>query len=119
MSSKATSKAKLTEAAKYLANTFGLVSIFAIIFMISVSTVASADSNWNASWTYVRPITITNSSALVDYQVLVNITNTTNMNSTGQDVRFTYDDNTTVLSYWIENWATNNAQSGLRRISLK
>jgi len=59
---------------------------------------------WNSSWLYVRPITLTgNSSAMVDYQVFINITNTTNMNSTGQDVRFTYDDNSTVLYYWIEN----------------
>lgn len=65
---------------------------------------------WNVSWKYVRPITITNSSVLNDYQVLINITNTTNMNTTGQDIRFTYNDNTTTLNYWIENWSTNNAQ---------
>ena len=62
------------------------------------------------TWLYRRPITINNTSGgvLTNYQVLVELTpaNHTYAHSEalGADIRFTQDDGTTPLDYWIEEW---------------
>lgn len=62
-------------------------------------------------WEYRKAITIDSTSVsedLTDYQVKVSLTSSnfdfTKANSDGSDIRFTSDDGTTLLSYWIENY---------------
>lgn len=73
---------------------------------------------WNISWTYVRPITITNSSILSDYQVnvLINSSYIPNLNwsNNGSDLRMFYNNGTANLTipFWIKEWinlSTSNA----------
>ena len=65
-------------------------------------------------WSYRAPITIEEQSGsnLENYQVLVEL-NDTNFNfedaqSNGEDIRFTLDDYTTLIDYWIEEWDKTN-----------
>lgn len=61
-----------------------------------------------AGWRYYRKIIVTNSSstALTNYQIKVSLDNTnfdfSKAKSDGSDIRFTDDDGTTLLKYWIE-----------------
>jgi hypothetical protein len=64
---------------------------------------------WNASWSYRRNITIdnsANSNTLTNYQVFINVTYDSDMQSKFGDLRFTYynssSETETELSYWIE-----------------
>ncbi|NTW22404.1 DUF2341 domain-containing protein [Candidatus Falkowbacteria bacterium] len=68
------------------------------------------DPWWNGSWPYKLPITINNtanSSALTDYQVLVEIASTTagfwdNVNADGSDIRFVNSAQDTQLDFWVQ-----------------
>lgn len=77
----------------------------------------SATSSWyNSSWKYRRKITLDNttatlgvtSEALTNFPVLVKLTSSnvdySNTQDSGQDLRFTDSDGTTLLSYEIEKW---------------
>lgn len=61
------------------------------------------------SWHYRRPITISSSSTIPLYQVLITLNNV-NFPSfdlakpDGSDVRFTFSDGINELPYWIESW---------------
>ena len=65
-----------------------------------------------AAWTYRKPITINNSdSTLTNYPVLITLT-TSNFTyaqckEDGSDIRFSRDDKTTPLPYWVEDWNYN------------
>jgi len=58
---------------------------------------------WNTSWRNARPINIWTSSGTAgsDYSVFLNITYDSDMQADFDDVRFTDDDNTTELDYWM------------------
>ncbi|EMR75211.1 protein of unknown function (DUF2341), partial [Thermoplasmatales archaeon SCGC AB-540-F20] len=68
---------------------------------------------WNTGWSNRKAINlnVSSGSTPTDYQVLLNITYESDMNSNFSDIRFiNYSDNTTELDYWIEdksdgNWA--------------
>ena len=64
-----------------------------------------------SGWSYYSKVPIDNtgnSNALTDYQVKVSLTSSnfdfTKANSDGSDIRFTDSDQSTLLSYWIENY---------------
>jgi len=63
---------------------------------------------WNASWQYSREVVINNpNSLLIDYAVKVMIPfyfDYGNASDTGADIRFTRQDNSTLLNHWIEEW---------------
>lgn len=66
---------------------------------------------YDNNWQYRREITIDNSSnsnALTNYQVEVDLTSSnfdfSKANSDGSDLRFTDDDGTTLIDFWIESW---------------
>ena len=71
-----------------------------------------ATSSWyNTSWAYRRKITFDNSAQaenLTNFPVLVKLDSTrvnySNTQDSGQDIRFTDSDGTTLLSYEIEKW---------------
>jgi len=59
---------------------------------------------YNTNWLKRAPITITNTgSALSDYQVKIIIHYDADMKSDFSDIRFTTDDGTTEIPYWIES----------------
>jgi len=72
----------------------------------------TATSSWyNTSWAYRRKITFDNSAQaenLTNFPVLVKLSssniNYSNTQDSGQDIRFTDSDGTTLLSYEIEKW---------------
>lgn len=72
----------------------------------------SSTSNWyNTSWAYRKKITFDNSAQsanLTDFPVLVKLTSSrvdyANTQNSGQDIRFTDSDGTTLLSHEIESW---------------
>ncbi len=65
---------------------------------------------WLEGWRYRRPITIINSLeyTLSGYQVRIVLTsdvfNFSRAKSDGSDIRFTLNDSSTLLPYWIEEW---------------
>jgi len=64
------------------------------------------DPWWNASWSRKRAIHINNtgnSNALTDYQVMLNITYDSDMNSNFSDIRVVNDTSGETVPYWIEN----------------
>jgi len=76
---------------------------------------------WLTGWDYRKPIEVNTTTNLTDYQIALNITYDSDMNTDFSDIRFT-DTNDNLLPYWIEdkvdsswayvwvkgNWTTNN-----------
>jgi len=93
--------------------------IFRILLLVSMCLFSSAQvfsQSWfNSNWSYRLPVTIINNGEqLTDYQVNVSLDGTFNWNhsnSDGSDIRFTTSDGITPLSYWIENWDSENSAS--------
>jgi hypothetical protein len=84
------------------------ISIFAITFFFFAY--AFSQVGWLFNWNYRKPIKISNtgSSALTNYQILVNtdtaiLISAGKMKSYGEDIRFTDSDGFTLLNYWIES----------------
>jgi len=93
------------------------ICIFGIALSLTLLLTSPAFAWWNTDWECRRPITIQSDNALTDYQILVQL-NTSNFdfskaNPDGSDIRFVDEDDTTKLSYWIEEW---NASSQTARI---
>jgi hypothetical protein len=70
---------------------------------------------WNDDWNYRRPVQIDNTSYssedLTDYQILVDVTYDGDMKTDFSDLRFIYDDDTTILSYWVEEYTPSSDAS--------
>ena len=82
------------------------IFLFALLFIISGSF-----AWWDNNWQFKRAITITTPKTETDYQLYINVTYDSDMQSDFDDIRFVDSDDTTELSYWIEevndsNWAT-------------
>lgn len=84
----------------------------AIILGVILSTdLLFSQPVWPTSWMYRKPVIITGTGTpLTDFQVKVEL-NASNFEfvkaqSNGGDIRFTDDDGSTLLSYWIEEWAS-------------
>ncbi len=65
---------------------------------------------WNTSFTRKKPITINSTSSLTNYQIKLNVTYDSDMQTDFDDLRFTNEEQYTELDYWIEeksdsNWA--------------
>lgn len=70
---------------------------------VSAATVSTWSKTYS-SWSHRKEITITETSGstLTNYQLLLSVPYDSNMNTDFSDLRFTTDDNETVLNYWIE-----------------
>jgi len=68
------------------------------------------DPWFNSTFQYRQHINITETSGanLTDYQLRLNITYDSDMNSSFKDLRFTDSDEETEISYWIENYTISN-----------
>ena len=66
--------------------------------------VSAQGAGWLTGWDYRQGLTITNSSgAGTDYQVNTTITYDSEMQVDFDDIRFTDDDGSTLLDYWLES----------------
>ncbi|MHA1923530.1 MAG: DUF2341 domain-containing protein, partial [Candidatus Heimdallarchaeota archaeon] len=69
---------------------------------------------WNASWQYSTQVEIDNPGFLLtNYSVKIEIPfyfDYENTSDIGSDIRFTYQDNITLLNHWIEEW-DNDSES--------
>ncbi len=63
---------------------------------------------WNSSWEYKRPVVINSSNNLTYYQVAINVTYDPDMQPDFDDLRFTNEEETAELSYWIESKSNGN-----------
>jgi hypothetical protein len=74
---------------------------------------ATGSPTWyNASWTKRAPVTIdntSNASTLTDYEVQVDVIYDSDMQADFDDIRFTDDDGTALLSHWIEIYTASTA----------
>jgi len=82
-----------------------ILIFYSLVFSLS----APVSAWWDSDWQYRKPITINGStSALTDYQVKVDIDWTDNMNTTFDDLRFTYYNKSYFIEieipYWIESY---------------
>jgi len=61
---------------------------------------------WNTSWSNTRPINLwtTSGSTGNDYQMFLNVSSYPGMQSDFDDVRFTLDDNSSELYYWMDDY---------------
>lgn len=97
---------------------FMLKKVTYFILLLFIFIPASSDNAfawWDSSWSYRKPITITNTgSALTDYQILINDFDTATlvsagkMQSNGNDIRFA-NSSDIELSYWIERGMNTSA----------
>ena len=89
------------------------------LYIIFTIILLSFGVNALTGWDYYRDITIDNtgnSNTLTDYQVLITLDTATlisagKMQSDCDDIRFTKNDGTTLLNYWIEDGTCNTANT--------
>ena len=85
-------------------------SLILFFILSSFIKIHAADSWYDANYSYRRPISVTNNvgSSLVDFQVKLSIdtsalVDASKMNSDCSDIRFTDEDKTTNLNYFIQS----------------
>ena len=93
----------------------------ALIMGNQESSIEQVGAQWyNNNWHYRQPVIISSNALLSDYQVLIKLDESnfdfTKADAEGWDVRFTKDDGTTEINYWIESW---NSGSQLAYIWVK
>ena len=76
----------------------------------STITTLSNQDYCSSGWSYKVPVTLENPGpGLADYQVKLVVPYNSRMKSDFSDVRFTGSDGSTVLSYWIEDYASSGS----------
>lgn len=72
------------------------------------------DPWWNSSWTFRAPINISSSLALTDYTLFLNVTYNTSMKNNFGDLRFSNEENSAEIPYWIDpNETMNGSYAGV------
>ncbi|MCK4352775.1 DUF2341 domain-containing protein, partial [candidate division WOR-3 bacterium] len=86
--------------------------VYWTVFLTSVLRL-SGYSDWcDPDWSYRKPVIVyntKNSDTLTDYQVKIDVTYNSNMNSDFSDLRFTDSDEVTLIPYWIENYIPSDS----------
>lgn len=76
-----------------------------VLFMWSFPIPFVDGAEWFDDWDYRQGITISGSlGAGTNYQVYLNVPYDSNMQEDFDDLRFTDDDGSTLLDYWLEEW---------------
>jgi len=83
--------------------TKALYSLFIVAVIISLTTTAALAAGPGVGWTYQRTITLSAPTPSANFQIRIQITNHSNMNADGSDLRF-YDSSDVQADYWIETW---------------
>jgi len=74
-----------------------------IMTCLLLSTAGFADSWWDGDWQYRRIITIDNAGgSLTEYQIAINVTYDSDMQSDFDDIKFIDSDDSTELNYWLQ-----------------
>jgi hypothetical protein len=63
----------------------------------------SGSVTWLSDYSKRKTITVTSSSSLSNYQILLTVAYDSDMQADFDDLRFTSDDETTLIDYWIES----------------
>ena len=94
-------------------STTRLAVLLMICLMVSFPTPAKAlGESWLTGWDYRQALTITGSDyAGTNYQVFVNVTYDSNMQTDFDDLRFTDDNGIALLDYWIEDYTASTFAS--------
>jgi LPXTG-site transpeptidase (sortase) family protein len=83
------------------------IVVTSILFAILIGALGSPSEAYAAGpgtgWTYQRTITLSAPTPSANFQIRVQITDHSNMNADGSDLRF-YDSSDIQADYWIENW---------------
>ena len=84
--------------------TIGHLSIIMIGLLLLVSSVSASDDWWNTSYQYRVPITLTGntSGSQTNYQLMLNVSYTPNIQPDFDDIRFT-NSSGNLLSAWLED----------------
>lgn len=71
----------------------------------------AAGTWYNSNWGFRKPVTIDNTGggALTDYQVSVSVTYESSMQADFDDIRFTDDDQTTLIDHWREEYTASTS----------
>lgn len=103
---------------KKLTNVF--LSIYILLFLILPIKVNASASWYNRNWQYRKQIVVDNSQntqALTNYQVNITLSSAnfdfSKSQSSGQDIRITNSDGTSLLSYWIETYDNSNKSASI------
>ena len=88
--------------------TQGILFKVILVLLVSAGFPIRALANWLCDWDYRKPIMVTEGSGadLTNYQVRVDITYESNMNTDFSDLRFTLSDGATEIDYWIEQYGS-------------
>ncbi len=83
--------------------------IIYIIFFILISI--SCHAQWLCPWENRIPVEVseTSGNALTDHQVRIDLTYQTGMQADFADIRFTTNDGTTLLNYWVEDFVASTS----------
>ncbi|MFQ6091522.1 MAG: DUF2341 domain-containing protein, partial [bacterium] len=90
-------------------------AFFSVVIILGVTPLplsVIAQTWWDSNWQFRRSLTIDNTGnpdPLTDYQVRVNVTYDSDMQSDFDDLRFTDNDNATELLHWRENLAVSDS----------
>jgi N-acetylneuraminic acid mutarotase len=79
--------------------------------ILLTTSFVSAQSWYDANWSYRRAITVTNTGSVIltDYQVKISLNSSFDFlktNIDGSDIRITSDDGTTEIPFWIAEWTS-------------
>lgn len=82
-----------------------------LIFVLGAAIISASGESWLEGWSHRKPITLTEQSGatLTDYQVKLEISYESGMESDFSDLRFTDEDGITGLSYWIEEYTGSSS----------
>ena len=98
-----------------LALVFIIVPAISALFSATAPLASANPGWWNASWTRRRPITITGTHP-ENYQIRIVIPYDNDMRADYGDLRFLENEASGVLSYWVENYTTDNVTVWVRRL---
>ena len=78
-----------------------------VVCLSALILISSSAFGWLNGYDYMRPIQFNTIENFTNHQLLINITNKTNMQLNCVDLNITYEDNITKIPYWIENCNTS------------
>ena len=89
-----------------------VIILLAVLFFQQIFTAEPVYANsWLEGWSHRRAINIDNlqnGGSLIDYQVKASVNYESRMKNNFSDVRFTAEDGSTLLSYWMETYSDSS-----------
>lgn len=79
------------------------LSLVTLLLLFGISATHTAQAGPGVNWSFQRTITLSSATPSANFQIRVQITDHSNMNADGSDLRF-YDASDVQADYWIETW---------------